>query len=188
MNNYEDPPGCIFNEQWCPPLTKQSIEWAINQITDDSGEFIEIGCFEGHSTVFTMNLIYPKILTCIDPWVPQPYADYEVKAYRDRDIEGRFNLNIQNGTKLNISINKMGWEEYFNQFTPRISYIYIDGPHAEHDVYNTLQRVVQLVVRGGVIIGDNYDDAAVRAGVKSYFGEDIPHPNNELCFYWRKDA
>lgn len=188
MLKYDDPEGCTFNEQWCPPLTKQSIEWAIEQITDDSGSYIEIGCFEGHSAVYTANLIYPKVLTCIDPWVPQPYADYEIKAYGSRDIESIFHHNLQVGTRLNVSVQKIGWEEYFAKQKPRISYIYVDGPHAEHDVYNTLRTVVPLLAQGGVMVGDNYDDAAVRAGVKSYFGRDIPHPNNDLCFYWRNDA
>ena len=189
MEQYPDPPGTKFYTAWCGDREKHAIKHGIDNVIDDSGAYIEIGSFEGKSTVFIANQIYPKKLISIDPW--SAGSPGEIVHFDSRNIYDIFKANIAAGTQGNVEVNKMPWEVYFEKNSPGISFLYLDGPHSYENVYESLEILVPLVLPGGVLIGDDYDDHEVKRAVDDFFGDDMTSPGaNEVkrTFYYRKEA
>lgn len=193
---YPEPEGLIFTEDWCTDLEKSAIEFAILETQDlPRGIDVEIGSFEGRSAVFTANLMVsltekggtPRQLHTIDPHEPVEYADYEKKVYASRPIAEHFRHNIEVGTEGNILHHPVGYEEWFADRPISVRYCYLDGPHGYEDVQKGLRTVVPLLVSGGIIIGDDYDDAIVKQAVDDYFGHEVLHPLSNRTFLWKKD-
>lgn len=186
---YPEPEGLIFTEGWCTDLEKDAIALSVARVaTIEDGGYYEIGCFEGRSTVFTANLIFPHQLIAIDPWFPVDYAPYEVKVYAERPIKKHFEHNIANGTKGNVSAFEMKWEDYFAGITEPIKYLYLDGPHDYDNVIHSLEVLTPMFVEGGVMAGDDYDDPEVRRAVVDFFGKDMTHPKSGRTFEWVNGA
>lgn len=189
---YPEPEGCKFYESWCTDLEKSAIEYAIEQVRDLEGANVEIGTFEGRSAVFTANLLDPAELICVDPWFPIPEATYEVKVYGERDIKDIWQHNIDVGTNGNVVGLQMMWEEYFSHpdMLPEVApirYLYLDGPHTYANVLESLKVITPFIVKGGVMIGDDYDDVQVKRAVDDFFGQPMRHPLSGRTWYWRND-
>lgn len=145
-----------FNEQWCDYNTKNALSYYYNIVRSLTGDIVEIGCWEGLSSVHLANLVYPETLICIDPFTGTSYEPYEVEQYSQRSIESNFRHNIANGTHQNVKINKMGWQEYFDNNDVSAKFIYVDGPHGYDDVCEQLIYLKDKVIDGGIMIGDDY--------------------------------
>lgn len=179
----------LFTEPWCTDLEKGAIEASWNKVKDLDGLVVEIGCFEGRSSVFTANLIHSSgdTLICIDPWVPVAYADAEIRIYSERPIFEHFTHNMKHGTAGNYEVNVMPYEQYFETFdeSQKIKYLYLDGPHGYPDVQLGLRTVLPFMAEGGIILGDNYEDHAVKTAVNDFFGvADLTHSESERTFEW----
>jgi hypothetical protein len=182
MFNYHK--DSIFTEPWFTEEVYSALSDIVTFIPDGDGSYIEIGCFEGKSTVAIANLIYPETLEAVDPWVPVDYAFNEKRIYAERDIESHFRHNVKIGTKKNVSINKMGWQEFFSDWNSEIKFLYLDGPHSYPDVTRQLGTIYPFIMNGGVICGDDYNDSHVKRAVNKFFGkEDMAHPECE-CTWW----
>lgn len=191
-SKYEENSDLNFTEQWCTDLEKSAIEHSWNRVKDLEGDAIEIGCFEGRSTVFTANLIYPATLIAIDPWVPHHEdAPYEIEVYGKRPIKEHFDHNIKVGTAGNVEVNAMRWEDFFESYKKladrKIRYLYLDGPHSYENVMESLEVLTPLFVEGGVMIGDDYDHPPVRKAVDEFFGGPMRHPVSGRTFEWIND-
>lgn len=180
----KEPEGMIFTEFWCSDREKKAIAKGVELSKDLEGDNIEIGCFEGRSTVFTANLLYPEILIAIDPWVPIKSGNAEVKIYAERPIREHFDNNIKLGTNGNVDVKAMRWEDFFESYEGKIKYLYLDGPHTYDNVYKSLEVLTPFFVEGGVMVGDDYDDKQVRRAVEKFFGEDLTHPDCSRSFMW----
>ncbi len=187
-NIYTEPEGTQFYESWCTDHEKNAIEYALNQVEDKDHHYVEIGCFEGRSSVFIANLISPRMLVCIDPFKPHEDLEGELVHYNSRDIESIFRNNIRNGTNGNVSIQRMGWEEYY-QIHPEeeISFLYLDGPHTYDNVTKSLEVLVPLIVPGGIMMGDDYDWHEVQEAADDYFGKSLVHPESYRAFLYKKE-
>lgn len=163
-----------FTKDWCKEGELISLDYALDAVTQSAGEYIEIGSFEGKSTVFIANKIFPKRLHAVDTWKGGAIALAEQEAYASDPIEENFLHNITTGTKGNVIPHKMDWRDYFtNLHGPQaISFIYIDGPHDHRSVYDTLEIVAPLMAHGGIILGDDYLDDNVSAAVTDFYRED----------------
>lgn len=133
---------------------------------------LEIGCYEGLSTIWTIlqcaaiveRLASTYVHVCIDPW-PGP----EYKPIRDRCLE-----NIRRTGLRYVVVH----EEPSLRALPRYNdksfdFIYVDGSHKAADVYDDTLQALRLVRPGGLVLWDDYacsstpgeELAAVRAGV-----------------------
>lgn len=187
---YDEPEGTSFTEGWCTDLEKSAIQHSYDRVRHLNGLCIEIGCFEGRSSVFTTNLIFPERLICIDPWVPVPYSDYEVMAYGERPIRETFDHNMKVGTNGNFVVAAEPYEHFFERFAKEpqpvgIKYLYLDGPHAYADVMLGLETVAPHMVEGGVLLGDDYDSDEVFRAANDFFGVwSCHHPKSDRTFEW----
>lgn len=180
-----------FQEQWCNSDIKNAIGFYYNAVRNMTGEVTEIGCWEGMSSVYIANLIYPERLICIDPFTGTIYESYEAEQYSQRDIESTFRHNIANGTHGNVDIRKMGWEKYVHEYHyPRIKFLYLDGPHGYDDVCEQLENIHPLIMNGGLIVGDDYDAfPSVKNAVHDILGDEaIQTPFSVNTWVWQKGS
>lgn len=172
----------IYTENWFGELEEANLKTCLSKVTDTRGLYIEIGSFEGKSTVFIANEIYPHILNAVDTWEGGPVAEYELMKYRTTPIEKNFDHNIATLTKGNVVKHKMDCFEYLKDSPsdPFISFIYIDGPHDYDSVLITLAIVWPFMYDGGVICGDDYDDKSVFGAVNDWVNAMHKTTNDKL--------
>lgn len=176
----------IYTESWFGEGEAASLRWAIAQVDDTyTGYWVEIGSFEGKSSVFIANEIHPHILECVDSWQGGPVADYELMKYGTTPIEKHFDNNMAVATQGNFMKNKMEWQDFFKaDFS--ISFLYLDGPHDYESVLDSLEIIIPRLVSGGVIVGDDYDDAAVASAVNDFFMMGMASPVWARHFFYKK--
>lgn len=163
----------IYTESWFDVVKQQAVTHALKSVSGN-GKFIEIGSFEGKSTVFIANKIYPAKLHAVDTWAGGDEAPYEKMKYATTPIEDHFDHNIAVATQGNVVKHKMTWELFFDVLEKiDIAFIYVDGPHDYPAVTKTLQVVEPMMVWGGVMCGDDYDDASVKTAVNDFFGSRV---------------
>jgi hypothetical protein len=163
----------IYTESWFDSNKQRAVTHALESVSGH-GKFVEIGSFEGKSTVFIANKIYPEKLHAVDTWAGGESAPYEKMKYATTPIENHFDHNIAVATQGNVIKNKMGWELFFAIMESiDIAFIYVDGPHDYPSVTETLKVVSPMIVKGGVMCGDDYDDVSVKAAVNDYFGDRV---------------
>jgi predicted O-methyltransferase YrrM len=133
------------------------------------GDWIEVGCWEGRSTVHLANAISPKMLQAVDTWEGSPGEVSEALANDGRDVYATF---LENTAEFpNIVPHKMGWREYFDGNERPIAFVHIDGPHTYEEVKDNIETVLPLMVDGGVICGDDAAWEGVRQAVIDTLGD-----------------
>lgn len=172
----------IYTEHWFDPNKKKAIDYALRSIDNKMGMYVEIGSFEGMSTVYIAKAIAPTPLFAVDTWQGGEFAPYEQMKYATTPIELHFDHNIAVATDGNVRKFKMDWREFFSEFEePEISFVYVDGPHDYASVCDTIITLHPLMVDGGVMCGDDYDDPSVRNAVDNSFkflGKEVENHSN----------
>ena len=174
-----------YTENWYRDVEEAAVLWSLSQVEAD-GAFIEIGSFEGKSTVSIANAIYPKILCAVDTWKGGSHSGYELSKYNTTPIEANFKNNIEVGTEGNVRAFKMDWETFITDIlNSTIAFLYLDGPHDYDSVLRSLEIIVPLMNVGSVLVGDDYDDQSVKGAVFDFFGESMDHPKIDRMFHYK---
>lgn len=177
----------IYTESWFSDNKQQSVRYALDHVFA-TGAYIEIGSFEGMSTVFIANKIFPKKLHAVDTWAGGEHAPYEQMKYATTPIESNFDNNIKVATEGNVLKQKMDWLVFIGRilrlFDSTIAFIYIDGPHDYDSVLHSLETIRPLMAKGGVMCGDDYDDPSVKAAVNDFFSTSVGDVVEDLGPTW----
>jgi len=177
-------PDCTFTQNWCNDAIRDAIMRLAAETVGLPGANIEIGCFEGRSTVALANALHPEELIAIDPWIPVDYAHREIELYSENEIEKTFRHNVEVGTEGNVIIRKMGWEEGLEGWTDPIKFLYLDGPHSYQDVQHQLNVINPMMADKSILCGDDYADSQVKAAVNDFFGvQNIVAPTAQTWVY-----
>ncbi len=164
----------IYTESWFNDNKRASIDYALGCVATTIGIYVEIGSFEGMSTVYIANQITPRTLFAVDTWAGGEFAPYEQMKYATTPIEKHFDNNIAVATQGNVTKCKTDWREFFlEDHPPRIAFIYIDGPHDYQSVYDSILKISPLMAERGVMCGDDYDDVSVKKAVDDFFGDRV---------------
>jgi predicted O-methyltransferase YrrM len=146
--------------KWGPPLFR-----AVFDIIPAKRRFLEIGCYEGRSTVWIIEngLDSGGIITCIDTW--QGGEEHDAKTMWD--VEQRFHENIRTVQALDLTKKVNVYKQtstkglahlIWNMPSPLelMDLIYIDGSHQAPDVLTDACMAWQILKVGGVIVFDDY--------------------------------
>jgi predicted O-methyltransferase YrrM len=149
----------IFQADWF----SEQIPWWDVQLARFKGKpnlhFLEIGSFEGRSTVWLLENILTDAsskLTCIDTFSGSP--EHENTTLHISEIEKHFRHNIkESGSELKVIVKKGFSRDILPTLAP-CSYdcIYIDGSHKASDVLEDAVLSKLLLKKGGIIIFDDY--------------------------------
>jgi len=118
----------------------------------ENQKYLEIGSFEGSSVVYFSKVLKNSSFCCVDIWT----GVEELSNIDFREVERSFLNNISDISKDNISICKQTSREFFKKNLNKFSIIYIDGNHSYDEVLNDLNECFKILVKGGIIILDDY--------------------------------
>ena len=145
----------------------------LNIFLDKNGnklDFLEIGSFEGKSTVWFLEniLTHPdSTITCIDPWTSYSQNTDSFNSYGENGTEWNFNEH-KNTFLFNIQLsgfsNKVKIEHGLStEILPRLitekkqyDIIFIDGNHTTSFVISDAVMSWYLLKIGGIMIFDDY--------------------------------
>lgn len=187
----------IINEDWYSDVQIAELGKIVESVKGLQGLFIEIGCWEGKSTIKIANTLYPMILHAVDTWEGNINEDpnhITVKTLKIRDVFSVFKQNIQTDTQGNIKIFKMDCFDYLEKVNEPITLCHIDASHNYEDVKKTIEMALPFVIKGGVLCGDDISSANINrtdlnGGVERAVKELLPgYTQIGNFWYWRKNA
>jgi predicted O-methyltransferase YrrM len=147
-----------FHENWYADDQLLRICDLLAGIRPLSGAVIEIGSWEGKSTVALAHACHPQLLLAIDTWEGSRDEDPEhgsVHLARERDIYGQFLINIQLLTKGNVKPVRADCHEFLKTWRGPIKFAHIDASHDYISVKRTLEAMLPWMVPGGLLCGDD---------------------------------
>lgn len=157
--------NAIFHEQWYNDHQLMMVWKTYDRVAHLSGAIIEIGCWEGKSSVALCNYIFPHILICIDTWEgskTEGESHGTVQILKERNVYEQFKTNMWELTKNNYDIERSDSIKFLSTFDCPIKFAHIDGAHDYETVREEIRLIKEKLVIGGVICGDDFATAHVR--------------------------
>jgi len=189
--------SATLNEDWYSTQQLADLVKLVNHVSNLTGEIVEIGCWEGKSTIAIANACYPENLICNDTWlgnVEESKLTGEKHVteiiLQKRDVYQTFLRNMNLSTQQNYNVVKEDCIAWLKTFDEPIKFIHIDASHEYESVFETIRLVLPKMVRGGIICGDDFltSNASrldLHGGVERAVRELIPNVRNSgnLWYY-----
>ncbi len=162
-----------FHENWYSGAQALYVGQLARQAPE--GAMVEIGCWEGRSSIVIANLINPRVLHCVDHWQGNidEDADHESgKIASERDILATFVGNMERCTPQNWTEYKQNWQTWVTCWKPNgrsIAFLHLDASHDRASVRDCLAAIKPFLVEGAILCGDDAYDERVIAGVRDVF-------------------
>jgi hypothetical protein len=153
----------IFNEDWYSDDQCNDLIELVKSVNHLNGVLIEIGCWEGKSTICIANNCFPNVLICNDTWLGN-VTESKVTGEKhitevileQRDVYNTFITNMNNNTKKNYTVVKEDCIEWLQTFNEYVKFIHIDASHDYDSVAETIRLILPNMVNGGIICGDDF--------------------------------
>lgn len=167
-----------FDEQWMG--RDQVIQLsALAQSTGYlPGEAIEIGAWQGLSTVSITRAIAPLVLHVVDHWKGDSESPEAIRQglaipaeCLERDNYAIFQANMAEGTDGNFQVWRMDYREFLAQWDAPVRFLHLDDGHLADDVEAQLAGLLKYAVHGAIFAGDDWDWPTVREGILRVFSE-----------------
>lgn len=150
MGNYKYTKDWFNNSEIKQHILKYVTNNKVNNI-------LEIGCFEGLSSVFFADNLLShseSSLTCVDP-----FATIENNSckFMFSNEEKNFDFNISNCKNHDkISIRKMTSDKFFETNDKYYNFIYIDGCHEPDFIIRDMRNSFKYLIKDGIMWMDDY--------------------------------
>ena len=119
---------------------------------------LEIGCYEGLSSVFFADhfLQHPESkMTCVDPFLRLESNDH--KRFLTNNEELNFDFNVAMCSHPDkIKVCKVTSDAFFKDNTETFDFIYIDGCHEPDFIARDMENAFRILESGGVMWMDDY--------------------------------
>jgi beta-1,4-mannosyl-glycoprotein beta-1,4-N-acetylglucosaminyltransferase len=163
-----------FHEDWYSGAQALYVGQLARQAPE--GAMVEIGCWEGRSSIVLAQLVYPRVLHCVDHWQGNIDEDPEhASGYiaRERDVEHTWHCNMERCTADNWTCYPVNWQEWVRTWRhrpdTRIAFLHLDASHDRASVRDCLATLKPFLVDGAILCGDDAYDKRVIAGVRDVF-------------------
>jgi len=185
-----------FHEDWYPDPQLRHLLRLCRHVRDLPGAMIEIGCWEGKSTVALANTCHPETLIAVDSWTGNIAEDpnhYHLQLLAERDVYGTFVKNINELTRGNVQIVKQDCFEFLASFSGPVKFCHIDASHDYASVKRTIEMLKPMMIDGGILCGDDYLNAGrdrldLDGGVERACFDALPaHYVIGNFWFWRND-
>ena len=150
MNNYK------YSQTW---FIESEINILLENFFDKSkdNKILEIGCFEGLSSVFFADNFIDNEhsnLTCVDPFLSID-NDHSEFLQNNEEMNFDFNMSIcKNSDK--IKIHKTTSDIFFENNNNFYNFIYIDGCHEENFIMRDMENSFKFLEKNGIMWMDDY--------------------------------
>lgn len=139
-----------------------------------AGARVEIGCWEGRSSVVLAQMIFPHILHCVDHWQGNTDEDPDHESGRlakERNIFATFHNNVNRLTAGNTEHYFMSWQQWVEDQDQPIAFLHLDASHDRASVRDCLLAIKPFLVEGAILCGDDAYHEGVALGVGDVFPE-----------------
>lgn len=154
-----------FTERWFGPESCSVLHRLVHEVQFMSGAIVEIGSWEGRSTVALANAAYPKTVHVIDTWQGSP-GEPSAELAAERDVFAQFSENVAHLTLGNVEVHRSGWRDV-DPFPAAL--LFVDAEHTYREVYDTIETWLPHMQPGGVICGDDIHHEPVASAVNVWF-------------------
>lgn len=141
-----------FREEWFGIPSQKALVRLARRVRNLEGRVVEIGCWEGRSTVALANAIWPADVDAVDTFQGSP-GEISADLAAERDVLATFRANVADLTRGNVKTHVQGWREYEDESPVR--FLHVDAEHTYREVFDTIEHFRPLMARGGVICGDD---------------------------------
>jgi len=120
---------------------------------------LEIGCFEGLSSVFFADqlLNHPESsLTCVDPFLSIENNDHSSFLMNNEEHNFDYNIKICNNSNK-IDVKKITSDAFFNKNENMFDFIYIDGCHETEYIKKDMTNSFAALKHNGIMWMDDYN-------------------------------
>ena len=125
---------------------------------DTPNNILEIGCFEGLSSVFfSDNFIeHPdSSLTCVDPFLNIDTNDHSPFLQNNEEKNFDYNMSVcKNLDKIKICKNTS--DDFFENNNKTYNFIYIDGCHEPDFIRRDMENSFSVLEKNGIMWMDDY--------------------------------
>jgi len=138
-------------------------------ITPQTYRVLEIGCFEGLSSVFFAEhlLTGESSMICVDPFLNIETNDH--KQYLVNNEEANFDYNIRTCPNANkIDVRKITSDEFFKTNTNTFNFIYIDGCHERDFVTRDMENSFAALESEGIMWMDDYGGVQIKETMDAF--------------------
>jgi predicted O-methyltransferase YrrM len=118
------------------------------------GLIVEIGSWEGRSTVTLANAVAPRTVHAVDTWKGSP-GEVSAELAATRDVHAQFRANIEAFTAGNVEDHICGWRDWLPSIDEPVAFVFIDAEHSYCEVFDTIEAFKPLLTPGGIICGDD---------------------------------
>ena len=156
-NNYSPKKNYLFTDNdWFFEKLPLFIDFfeTNNDIRNRVKKVLEIGSYEGRSSVFFLEYFNLSSLTAVDTWEGSPEHDEKIKI-KMGTVEDNFDHNV-NSFK-NVIKNKTTSDIFFMNNKNTYDLILIDGSHKGTQVVKDLENSFKYLKKEGYILSDDYD-------------------------------
>lgn len=136
------------------------------------GAIVEIGCWEGRSSIVIANLINPRTLHCVDHWqgnVDEDANHESASIASERDVLATFDNNMDRCTADNWERYIQPWQRWSELWDQPIAFLHLDASHDRASVRDCLLALKPFFVEGAILCGDDAYHESVIAGVRDVF-------------------
>lgn len=146
-----------YSQRW---FLDSEIQHKLSNFLDNKNEnnILEIGCFEGLSSVFFADnfIDNPKSrLTCVDPFLTINDNDHRIFLMNNEEMN--FDFNITTCKNVNkITIHKITSDMFFKNNNETYTFIYIDGCHETDFIKRDMENCFNSLETNGIMWMDDY--------------------------------
>ena len=156
-----------FTEDWFGSASQKVLARLVKTVEDVPGLIVEVGSWEGRSTVALANAAYPRVVHAVDTWAGSP-GEVSGELGAIRDVFRQWECNVAAFTRGNVVPFRMGWRDY--PLLEPIALAFIDAEHTYTEVKENVERFVPWMSPGGIICGDDAHHPPIIQAVDQIFG------------------
>jgi predicted O-methyltransferase YrrM len=118
----------------------------------DAKRILEIGCFEGRSTLWFLEQAPKACVTCVDSFK----GGSDLIGIDLTGLKERFLSNVEAYRQRVYLHEGNTWSILCNLSPNSYDFVYVDGSHEECDVIHDALQAFRVVRPGGVVVFDDY--------------------------------
>jgi predicted O-methyltransferase YrrM len=173
-----------FTEDWFSAASCAALQNVAVSVAHLDGAVIEVGSWEGKSTIALAQACYPHAVYAVDTWNGSPGEPSQDLA-DGRDVYAHFLANIAAETQGNVIWHRTDWRDFFAEWDWPIRMLFIDAEHTYTEVRENIGAALPHIVPGGVICGDDQHHPPVREAVTDTLGV---FEVDASLWIWRNDG
>jgi hypothetical protein len=154
-NRFDEKYRFIFMDVFVDNLNTWNYFFTKNKLSNNVQSYLEIGCFEGMSSIFSLSKLENANCHFVDPFIPYDEMTNAAGINKFDEIFKNFKHNISFfGDRA--TLHRETSDVFFSKNTKNFDLVYIDGSHFGDDVYRDSVNAFKVLNKKGYIIFDDF--------------------------------